>query len=193
MRFFLSLIAAVCLFVSTARAEDKFRPSRVRLLMHASRPVKDYGEFRAHFIPAGNLIGDNSPHLYLGYGWKPVGWLDVEPVAGWDFGQDEPIASVRLTPSYGRFYGWVDGEIQFPSHAGYGFVQVDYKFLPWLHTGAEAESWGDSDDGSTWSHGGGPNLLFRLGAKAGVDLAIHIRKQDDSVKPEFVTRFHLFL
>ncbi|MFA6130917.1 MAG: hypothetical protein WC730_01490 [Patescibacteria group bacterium] len=174
-----------------AYAGETFHPSRVRLLIHGGYNVGETTRVQFHFIPAGNLLGELAPLGYLGLSVKPAPWLGVEPVVGWAWGPDEPIASIRLAPDFGPVYGWFDGEIRFPSYGGYWFGQMEYRVSKWLHTGIEGEGWGDFDDGG-WSQGGGVNVLGRF-EKTGLDLAIHVRDIDSKVKPEFVLRFHLFL
>ncbi len=193
MRFAVVLAASALLFASVAQAEDTFHPSRARLLFHGAQNIDNVAQLRAHFIPSGNLMNGLSPLVFLGAGMKPADWIDIEPALGWTFGNNEPILSLRLCPAFGKFYVWADAEINLPSKNGYWFAQADYKILDWLHAGIESEGFGGNyEDGSSWSHGGGPNVLLRLG-KMGVDTALHIRDLDHSVRPEFLMRFHVFL
>ncbi|MFA6027368.1 MAG: hypothetical protein WC752_00365 [Patescibacteria group bacterium] len=186
-----SIVMIAALSLSTSAMAQDFDPTRVRLLIHGSLEVKENVELRAHFIPAGNLLGEVAPILYLGVNFKPVEWLGFEPVVGWTFVTDEPIVSLRASPDFGLIYGWADIELNLPGLGGYWFVQADVRLLKWLHMGLEGEGWG-SYYTDFFSNGGGPNLLLRYG-KVGVDLAIHAREVNDSVGPGFVIRFHTFL
>lgn len=180
------------LFSMNVLANDTFDPSRVRLLMHGHHDFQNDTQLRIHFIPAGNLLGEVAPLAYLGYGFKLAKWLDVEPTVGWTFGNDEPIVSLRLVPNASDLWAWLDLELQPKTKNHYWFAQVDYKFFDWLHAGFEGEGWGDLEKSETISYGGGPNLLFRMD-KVGFDFAVHGRRLNDSFKPEFVLRCHLFL
>ena len=191
----LTAAAALITVLATASAQaegNTFRPSRVRLLIFGKQKLSDQLELRGDFIPAGNLVGELAPLAYVGLGYTPSDSLDLAAAAGWAFVPDEPIASVRVAPTFGRFWIWSDFEINRPSNDGYYFVQAEYKAAEVVHFGAEAEGWGNCMDGG-WSNGAGPNLLLRFGKQVGFDLALHVRDQDDELKPEFVTRFLLFL
>lgn len=192
VRFIVVLVAVTFIFTSTARAEDAFHPSRVRLLVHGGLDLSKDTRLEFLFVPAGNLIGELAPRTYLGAKLKVTDWLGVETYAGYASKPDEPLISFTLNPHFGRLWAWTKTDVQMPSRSGYWFAQLDYQLLDWLHAGVEGEGWGNYKSGSSWSHGGGPNLLFRFG-KVGVDLAVHARELKDSVKPEFVTRVHLFL
>lgn len=192
MRFITALFAAMFLFTSAAQAENAFHPSRVRLLVHGGLDLNKDVQLQAHFIPAGNLIGELAPYSYLGAKFQTSDWLGIEAYAGWAFGNDEPLVSLMFNPKFGNLWAWTETDVQMPSWDGYWFAQLDYQLLDWLHTGVEGEGWGNYESGSLWSHGGGPNLLFQFG-KIGVDLAVHVRELKDSIKPEFFTRVHLFL
>lgn len=192
VRFIMALFAATLLFTSTARAEDAFHPSRVRLLVHGGLDLNEDARLEFRFIPAGNLIGELAPISYFGAKFKATDWLGIETYAGWAFKPDEPLVSLTLNPHIDNLWAWTEIDLRMPSYDGYWFAQLDYQILDWLHAGVEGEGWGNYESGSSWSHGGGPNLLFRFG-KVGVDIAVHARELEDSVKPEFFMRAHLFL
>ncbi|MFH1252713.1 MAG: hypothetical protein V1664_00045 [Candidatus Uhrbacteria bacterium] len=181
------------LCANTANAEGAFHPSRVRLLIHGGVDIGEKSQLQLDFIPAGNLLGEVAPLTHLGVNIEPVKGLGVKPVIGWAFGNDEPILAIQLSPVFAdRIYGWGDVELQLPSQSGYWFAQADYELTDHIHAGVEGEGWGLFSDGSSWSNGGGVNLLGRFD-KTGIDLAGHIRNLDGSTKPELVVRVHLFL
>lgn len=174
---------------------DTFADSRVRLLAHGHLDVGQNNRvaLNCHFIPAGNLMGDLAPLAYFGAEFSAAPWLKIEPVIGWTFGGDQPIASVRFAPSIGRTWAWTDFEFQPIGHDSYWFVQADYKVSDHLHFGLEDEGWGNFDDTSTMSNGFGPDLLVRSGMM-GVDFAVHVRPDESGdFKPGFVFRIHGFL
>jgi hypothetical protein len=184
------LLTTTLLFTPTvSSAEEENSVSfRARLLIHHEWSLRENLGIRVHFIPAPNLIGEFSPLVYLGLGWQVSEHLNIEPVVGWNLGIQEPVLSVRITPTIGNAYAWIDLEIMLPSLRGYWFFQAQYKLRPWLHIGFEYEGWGNYKDRSTQSHGVGPNILLRS-EHLGLDLTIHIR--ENSVDP-FI-RLHLFL
>lgn len=187
------LINAIIFTTSSVNAGEKtFHPSRTRLLLFGKQKVADQLELRADFVPAGNLLGELSPLAYLGPGYTPAEWIDLAAAVGWAFKPDEPIASIRVAPTFGRFWVWSEIDLNLPSDDGYYFVQAEFKVADAVHFGAETEGWGNFQNGG-WSHGAGPNLLLRFGKQVGFDLAVHARDQDEELKPEFVTRFLLFL
>jgi hypothetical protein len=189
------LIIAILLTIPYSAKAETFHPSRVRLLVHGSYQLNEVLQLQAHLIPAGNLLAGLAPISYLGVNYKPTNWLAIELDTGWNFKADEILFSVKPCLEYKKFWLWAEVDAQFPSYSGYWFVQVQYKITGWLHAGIEGEGWGNFSDSATWSHGGGPNLLFRLGKHVGVDLTIHARdlpNDDIGVRPEFFLRTHLF-
>ena len=132
-----------------------------------------------------------APHAYLGLGLKVAPWLDVAPLIGWDYKNDEPIMSVHVAPTFGKLGAWADIEFQLPSQCTYWFVNLDYQLFAALFAGIEGEGWAAFKGDSSWSNGGGPNLFFQFKVVR-LDVALHYREQDGSAKPEFVTRFHVF-
>jgi hypothetical protein len=189
--FALTAFAAMMLLSISVQADD-FHPSRARLLLHSEYQVNDEARVRVNFIPAGNLLTEIAPLAYLGLGWQATEWLDIEGTIGWCFRGSEPIFSLRLSTNADDFYSWGDIELQLPSENAYWFLMVEYKLLDWIHLGIEGEGWGNCIDNTPWSNGGGPNLIFQFG-RVGLDLALHVRDLNDSVKPEFFGRVHLFL
>ncbi|HLD31794.1 MAG TPA: hypothetical protein VJB37_02770, partial [Patescibacteria group bacterium] len=123
IRFWLSLYC-FCVLTTDALAEETFHPSRMRFLVHGGYQLTEDLNLRIHFIPAGNLIGPVAPIIHPGLGIKLASWLEMEAVAGWCFATDNPLFSLRVTPTLGDFYAWLDGEYQYPSQNFYWFVQA---------------------------------------------------------------------
>lgn len=194
MRVVVGMVIVLVSFasVASAQADETFHPSRVRLIFYGETELSDYVDLKSQFIPSGNLIGELSPWLFLGLGLEPSDWLKMEAHTGWVFGNDEPHVAVMLNPHFGDAWAWMEMALQLPSLESYWFAQVDYQILDWLHAGVEGEGWGSYEDASSWSQGGGPNILFRLG-NFGLDLAVHARDVEGTVKPEFVVRTHVSL
>lgn len=189
----LALVAFLVAILFSGKAEaNTFHPSRVRLLAHGSYQFDDALGISGHFIPAGNLMGELAPLAYMTIDWTPTPYLTISPCLGWSFKPDEVITSLRLTPKYKDFYGWVDFEVRPRSWSFYWFAQAEWKAATWLHLGVEEESWGGFEEFSQASHGGGPNVLFRFGKVVGMDFTMHARQLDNVVRPEFFLRFHLF-
>ena len=194
MRFIITVLFISTMFSLPYNAyaeeaeEDNNINFRVRLLIHSNWEINKNLAIRAHFIPAPNLIGNLAPLMYIGLGWQAVEWLNIEPVIGWNFGIQEPMLSVRITPSFQNSYVWIDIELCLPSLNGYWFFQAEVKIRPWLHAGFEYEGWGNYTDRPTQNHGAGPNILLRS-RYVGLDFTLHIR--NSGIDP-FV-RMHLFL
>ncbi len=193
MSRFLPLISLFgLLFCGSAKAEELFSPSRVGLLVHADHKLTDKTKLAATFIPSGNLAAGLAPFAYLGGKLTVTDWLVVEPYAGWAFPTDEPLLSLTLNPHGDKVWAWTETDVQLVTGGGYVFVQAEYQFNDWLAAGVEGEGWGNWKDGSSWSTGGGPNVLLHYG-QLGTDLAVQVRDNAGQVKPQFVMRFHLFL
>ncbi|MBD3359458.1 MAG: hypothetical protein GF365_02010 [Candidatus Buchananbacteria bacterium] len=188
-KMILAVMAVVMIMATSAKAET--RPARLRLLVHGHINVQEGIDLRAHFIPAGNLVNDIAPLGYLGLGYQVNDWLNLEPAIGYDYTANEMIYSLRLEAGQDKFYTWADYEYTAGVDASYWFVQAQYKVKPWLHVGFEEESWGRFARSEDFSHGGGPNILFRSN-HWGVDLAWHYRNFEDQPGTEFFTRVHLF-
>ena len=180
------------LWVGSALAGG-FHPSRVKLLIHGEQELEEgRTALLYNFIPSPNLKTGFHPLAYVSLQAKPFKWLSLEPTLGFNFSAEEPIFSMHVALQTEKFWSWTDLEYRIPSKAGYCFSQVEMKVSDWFHTGFEAEGWGVFKDASSWSYGGGPNMLLRMG-KIGVDFALHARHLDDRTAPEFYLRTHLFL
>ncbi|MFH0950882.1 MAG: hypothetical protein V1765_00195 [bacterium] len=191
MKRFIIFAIAIMLAITTLTAKD-WHASRIRLLAHGSDSLTQSSQLRFHFIPAGNLMGEVKPLGYLGWGWQVASWLNIEPVVGWCFATDEPIISVRVTPTWEKFWSWTDIELNTTTHNGYWFSQINYQTSKLCHIGVEGEGWGNFYQAGSWSNGFGPNVLLRL-KQMGIDLAVHYRTIDKVNKPEFFIRIHFFL
>jgi hypothetical protein len=186
--------AVTCQIISNSGSvsASDFRPSRVRLVMIANQEFSDKISLRTDFIPAGNLLGELAPVAFIGPSYKPGDWLTLIAMTGWSYKANEPGFSFRIAPNSKNVWLFADIELYTPSKDGYYFAQTEYSISKALHFGIEAEGWGNYFAGD-WSHGAGPNTLLRFGDHVGLDLAIQIRQQDSQIKPEFVTRFLVFL
>ncbi len=187
---FIVILLSVLTYSSVAKA-DTFSPSRVKLLVHGTHEFSPEMNIAAHLI-IPNLRTGTAPNVYLEFNWTPTPYITVTPCLGWHFGKDEVITSVRLAPKYQNFWSWVDLEFNPKTKSGYWFVQAEYKVLSWMNVGAEEESWGDFHKFSSFSHGGGPNVLLQLSKYVWVDLALHARELNQVVRLEFYLRFHVF-
>ncbi len=198
MKYAIVFLVSFLNLCTTAYAQTT-SPPRLRPLIHAGY---EFGEgtleLRGHFVVAGNLLAPElSPHLYLGVGWKPVKWFDIECDIGLDFRGAEPKISLKPSVNHENFWTWAELDMQFPSYNGYWFIQLQYKLHNAVHVGIEGEGWGNWGKPLSWSNGAGPNVLLRLGSHVGVDLALHLREGpgDDGRTWGFdpFVRFHLFL
>jgi hypothetical protein len=165
-------------------------PSRIRFLIHDNIKIDSVGELRVHFIPAGNYVGTIAPFVFLGLGLQPTSWLDVEPVIGWAFDNDELALSTRIMTTHKQFWTWTDFEVYPCSGGYYWFSQVDYKLTSWCHTGLEAEGWGAKHE-VDFSWGIGSNILLRY-KKTGLDIAGQYRKDNKKEGLGLVLRIHIF-
>ena len=155
---------------------------RITTLFHPHIKLGQTGlEVRADLIP-------NAPLAILELGGLGSKELEVAPALGWDFQTNGPVISLRLSPRHGKFWGWVDFELEPKSWGLYWLIQVQYTISPWLHVGFEEESWGELTAAGPLRHGGGPNLLFEIG-KARIDLVLQIHT---ACQPEIVLRWHWF-
>lgn len=188
-KMILAVMAVVMIMATSVRAET--HPARVRLLVHGHKQVSEVIDLRTHFIPAGNLVDGLAPLGYFGLAYQVNDWLNLEPAIGYDYTANETIYSLRLEAGQDKFYTWADYEYTAGVDVSYWFVQAQYKAKPWLHVGLEEESWGRFAQSEDFSHGGGPNILFR-GKYWGLDLAWHYREIEDQPGTEFFTRVHLF-
>jgi len=187
-------VFALLMLVSVS-ASAELRPARARLLLHGSHELNETYALQGDFIPSGNLLakGQLCPVGYMILAIQPLKWLNVAPAVGFNFGSNELIMDTRLELDVGPTYFWGLVDANPASWDAYWFAQLDYKLAKWFHVGLEEESWGNYKKGK-YSHGAGPNMLFRLGT-AGIDLAMHRRYYDveDVFGTEFFARFHIFL
>lgn len=180
-------ITIYLLTVSMANAGQ----SRVKLFFHGHRDLNENVTLKAHIIPSGNNLSTGlAPLGYLELGINTFSWLNIGPAIGYDFLNDDYITSIRIKPSWNKVYNWTDLEYRPDSKGVYWFSQVEYEVLPWLHVGAEIESWGNYEFPDDISHGYGPNILFKMD-KFALDLAWQSREYDNQQKTDFVARFHL--
>lgn len=184
------------LLLSTTLVCQAGLPSRVRMLIHGHKQIDSTFDIRTRFIPAGNLIGELKPLIYLGLDCKLQNVAYIEPVVGWSFDTDEPILAlvtftkIPLPANAGSVWSWWDMEFQTRTKTGYVFAQMEYEANDWYSAGIEMELWGNWSHGP-WNVGCGMNILLRYGV-VGVDLACHYRRYNEQLGAEFVTRFHLF-
>lgn len=189
------MIALLIFFCSTLMLENfaQAHPSRVRSFVHGTKGFNGFLDLKADFIPSGNLLSTPlSPIGYLIADIKTFRWLTLQPAVGYLFNGDEAILSPRFGFNAHDFYIWALIEIRPQSMGSYWFAQAEYKLTGWLELGLEEESWGDFDEFSKFSHGGGPNILLKFGMLR-VDLTVHGREMEENFGPEFFARFHLFL
>lgn len=187
------LILTLFVFIFTNSAYAEMHPSRVRMLVHGAKEINKVFDLKADFIPSGNLLATPLyPITYFGTDIKLVRWLTLQLTIGYLFGNDEFIISPRLGFKTHNFYIWAMFDIRPQTKGSYWFAQAEYCLCKWLHFGFEEESWGDFDEWKNFSHGGGPNILFRWGI-FGLDMAVHGRKMGGNFGPEFFARVHLFL
>ncbi len=179
----------------TVQAQVTTHPSTIRPLIHADVRITDEIDLDAHVIPTFNLMEPLNPYIFIGPNFKSLkGMFEISPLLGWNFGLDEPVFAVAFTLNVtDKFWTWADVEVQAPSWSGYYFVQLEYQFLPYIGVGAETEGFGAYNDTDSWSHGGGPNLIFNIGDHLGIDLALHVRDLEHQVGLQFVSRVHLTL
>lgn len=189
------LLVGLGLSAADARAQapgqNFFHPPRVRLILHGKVDVGSL-QMVARFLPSGNLMNGLAPVLYAGVRAKPVSWLIVEMYGGWVFGPNKPMVSLTFNPKWKKWWAWTEVDVHIPTWGGYAWAQVQYQARNWVHVGVEYEGWGSYLDGSSWSHGGGPNVLFRL-ERFGLDVALHTRQLNGIVAQELFVRIHAFL
>lgn len=188
----LTLVAVVLCVVCFSAKVWAEGMSRVRLCVHGSQEISERIDIREHFVPSMNLVEGFDPFIFLGVGIRPIEGLDIEPIIGWHFVGNEPIIGVLLSFQRSRIWLFVDLEINIPSWFSSWFVMVDFKILEWLFAGIEGEGWGLLIDNSSWSNGGGFNLIFRL-ERIELDLALHARVQEgELILPDFLVRVQIF-
>lgn len=171
--------------------------SQARLLIHGGLEVSKDLWLNGHFIPSGNLVAGLSPLAFLELLWKPTPQVQPGIVIGHAFGSDSPILALHLAGSIAATWYWVDFEWQPSNNSYYWFAQWEYHALDWLELGVEEESYGDYDDFTHSSHGGGPNVLFQLDKHFELDATVHVRNEntnnEDQLGWVFITRVHIKL
>lgn len=188
------VLAALCA-PGKVLAEEGFLPTRVRLVVHGGHEISDRLRLELRFVPAENLVaGRLAPLLYFGPVYKITDSFTLEGGVGWASSSDEPLLSVAPSLKIGPVWSWLSVDLELPSNQGYWFWQIEFDILPWLAVGGEGEGWGSFMQAVTWSNGGGPNVLVKLGG-AGFDFAFHVRAPAVGIspKPELFFRVHLFL
>lgn len=189
----LTVIAITLITPTTTFAEDlTLGDSRPRMAFHGGAEIEEGLMLVTHVLPTPDLKKGLAPLAYLELAWSPLEWIKISPTVGYDFSTEETIFSVRLAPHHGPFWGWFDFEWSTISDFGYTFGMAEVKPLDWFSTGLEYECWGSLLDSSTWSWGGGPDVVFHLG-KIDLEMALHFRGVETGTTMEFVTRAHIFL
>ena len=196
-----ALFVTFCTLVSTSAFADG--QARARLLIHGDHPLD--GE-KGRFNLLGELVLPNigvTPMpavVEIGTKWKAHSGLNVEAFAGFEFGPNQGILSLRLHPHSKHFWGYVMAEAFIPHGGAYFFTQIDW-IVPlkgkWLHLGIEQESWGEYAHLSEINFGAGPNILFMF-KKFGLELTLHAREieqpdRSKSLGPDLLARMHVFL
>ncbi|NQV00128.1 MAG: hypothetical protein HQ538_05270 [Parcubacteria group bacterium] len=185
----LAIALFVIYFSANASAESM---SRIRLYIHGSQEVRENIDIRGHLIPGADLMEGFAPMAYIGAGFRPIEGLDIEPILGWYFMDNEPVLGFLFNLEMWRVWWHVNFEASMPSGICYWFTMLDLRILDWFYVGIEGEGWGVLTDGSSWSNGGGINLIFRM-ERIEVDVAVHARSlEGELVIPDLLVRFHLF-
>lgn len=167
-----------------------FHPSRVLLELTGTHQLTDQWQLHGTLVAANNLVNGFAPKLFTGANWKPSARISGGVALGWSFMDNEPLLEFTLAPSSIHWYANLVWEIMLPSQTSYWLVQTEYRWLSWLHTGIEAEGWGQIGHKSSWSSGGGPNVLLRWD-NFDLDLALHARDLHGTVRPEFSARLEV--
>ncbi len=183
---------AILTTISTSAIGQEVVASRAQLVAHGGASVGEDLALAGDFLPSPNLSQGLSPLAYLILDWSSVSWMTISPSFGFDFGNEEPIVSLRLAPRNEMFWGWFNLEATVPTGFGYAFGQVEVKPLEWFSTGLEYEFWGSLDEANSWSLGGGPNAVFHLGS-LDIELAVQLRGLEDGIELSMFTRAHIFL
>lgn len=137
---------------------------------------------------------DKPYYLYFGFGFQS-GHLDIEPVVGWSFRDNEWVVALRTYPEWEKWRGYSNAEYQLETKSWYYLAQIETHFNHWVEWGAEMEGWGDIDDNLT-SNGLGVNAIFNLqpvrgnpDSKLRIEAGLQIREMDSKYKPQAVVRF----
>jgi len=197
IRLFVILFVTVMSMISAeANAKPTVDHPRLRLLIHGGSEIAPNFDGRVHIVPSTNLATGLTPYLYIGAGWKPLQWLDIESDVAWDFHNTETVLAFRPSVKFGDFWSWADLEFQIPSGSAYWYVQAQYRISDFIELGVEGEGWGKVGHTATWSHGVGPNVLLQFDKNIEVDIALQFRHSQGNeggwgLDP-FI-RVHLFL
>lgn len=192
VRWLLALVGLLCIF-GLSREAWALHPSRTRLLLHSAKELTPDVGISAHFVPAGNLIGELRPLIYFGVDCKVTPWLTLSPVVGWAFGPDNPLVGAWIYASKGPVWGFVHLEYHPDTTFSYAVAMAEFRAVEsWLSVGLEQETWFYADQQDSANVGGVPNLLLRLGAVR-FDVAFHFRdKPADGFDGELIGRFHVY-
>lgn len=173
------------LFVLFIATSVNASPVRSVFLLHGQADIGHELVLRGDLLP---LLGETTIELG-GLGPK---WLEIAPALGLDFPSGEAIVSLRLSPIYEKFWGWVDLEFRPTSSASYLYAQLEWEAAAWIHVGLEGESWGSFSDIASFSHGLGPNALVKLGDHARFDFSYQFRRENGAWQQEVVFRGHFY-
>jgi hypothetical protein len=199
MKKFLLVVIMIALLVPGISMALEEHDGRIKLLIHGNYLLNEESgtSLTGHLLPSANLAKEDLiPVGYVGMNFNLTKRLSLEPTVGYNFYSNKAIFSPRVCYSYNKAYFWGMVEL-LEGNGGYTFAQVEYMLTDYMHVGLEEESWGEWDDWDNFSHGGGPNVLFRMGS-FGVDVAMHFREMpdeqgNDEMGTEFLMRVHLFM
>ena len=182
------------LVVAAAPDARAFHKSRYRILLHARRDVTDIIGVSGNLIESSASGTDFSPYAYFSVDLKVASWLNLSPVAGFQFMSNEAIGAAWIHAHGGRF--WAFGHFEVHPQTWLYFVQTMMEaevYDQWITVGLDHESWGYLDDfRETSSFGAGPNVLLSMG-KARFDVVMHYRDRPNlGWEPEFSIRFHYY-
>jgi len=192
-------ITLIALFVPGLSMALENHDARIKLFIHGNYLLNEESgtSLTGHLLPSANLANEDLiPVGYVGMNFNLTEHFSFEPAVGYNFYTNKAIFSPRVCYSYKKAYFWGMAN-WLESNGGYTFAQVEYKLTDYMHVGLEEESWGAWDDWDNFSHGAGPNVLFRMGS-FGMDLALHFREVPDELGDkkmgtEFFLRVHLFM
>ncbi len=200
MRHVAILLGLLC-SLSFPTTSWALHPSRTRLLLHSAKEITPEVSLSAHFVPAGNFIGDARPLVYFGADFKVAPWLTLSPVVGWAFGPDNYLVGAWIYALQEPFWGFIHLEYHPDTTFSYAVTMAEVRVVaPWLSVGLEQETWLYADTDHTVNVGGGPNILFRFGM-ARFDVAFHLRDKpdektdkgnDEMIDGEIMVRFHAY-
>jgi hypothetical protein len=185
------LIVVTLTVLANDAMSQEIAPPRPSVSFVGGVDLSEQTSFFGSFFPSTDLVAGLSPLIYVGVGWKVHDMLKLSPALGFDYLNNQPILSIRLSPNYNIFWGWFDLEWK-PDNGGWAFGQGEAKVFDWLSVGAEYEFWGAYDNLEGWSLGGGPNMVLELG-DLGLEVALHYRDDGKQTNVEFVSRANVYL